>query len=72
MGRGGFSANWGSFSQANYLELHDVCMFELIQPNKFRVHIFRVVEELTLSVCSISFKTCYLIVYLFIYNVTCS
>ncbi|XP_043721389.1 B3 domain-containing protein Os11g0197600-like [Telopea speciosissima] len=45
--RGGFSAGWAKFSMANNLELSDVCVFELIKAKEMRVHIFRVVEEVT-------------------------
>ncbi|KAJ4951224.1 hypothetical protein NE237_028056 [Protea cynaroides] len=45
--RGGLSAGWNRFVVGNNLELHDVCVFELVKAKEVRVHIFRVVEKVT-------------------------
>lgn len=45
--RTSFTAGWYRFSLVNNLERNDVCIFELIKSNEMRVHIFRVVEEIT-------------------------
>lgn len=44
---GALSGGWGKFSFAHNLEKYDACVFELIKPNNLKVHIFRVVEEIT-------------------------
>jgi len=44
---GALSGGWGKFSYANNLEKYDACAFELIQKDQLKVHIYRVVEELT-------------------------
>lgn len=45
--RGGFSAGWGKFSRNHNIEKDDVCIFELIKEYEMRVHIYRVVEEIS-------------------------
>lgn len=42
---GALSGGWGKFSYAHNLEKFDVCVFELIQENQLKAHIYRVVEE---------------------------
>ncbi|KAL6012109.1 hypothetical protein ACLOJK_002585, partial [Asimina triloba] len=44
---GSLSAGWRQFSHHNNLEEGDACVFELIENYVLRVHIFRVVEEIT-------------------------
>ncbi|KAJ0986403.1 hypothetical protein J5N97_004759 [Dioscorea zingiberensis] len=39
------SGGWPHFARSNYLEEGDFCVFELVGPVEFLVHIFRVVEE---------------------------
>lgn len=46
-GYGGLSARWSAFAIAHNLEVDDVCVFELFRKYEMRVHIFRVVEEVT-------------------------
>ncbi|MQM13854.1 hypothetical protein Taro_046780 [Colocasia esculenta] len=45
-GRHFFSGGWRNFALANFLEQDDACVLELIGPNEFRAHVFRVVEEI--------------------------
>jgi hypothetical protein len=42
-----FSGGWGKFSVGNNLEKFDVCVFELISKDNIKVHIYRVVPEIT-------------------------
>lgn len=44
----GFSGGWGKFSLGNNLENSDVCVFELFKEDNIKVHVYRVVPELTL------------------------
>uniref|UniRef100_A0A0D9XQ23 TF-B3 domain-containing protein n=1 Tax=Leersia perrieri TaxID=77586 RepID=A0A0D9XQ23_9ORYZ len=44
---GSFSGGWGKFAIGNNLEKFDVCVFELIQKDNIKVHIYRVVPEIT-------------------------
>ncbi|KAG6511810.1 hypothetical protein ZIOFF_029888 [Zingiber officinale] len=45
--RGALSGGWGAFAKAHNLEKFDVCIFELIKKQHLKVHIFRVVDEIT-------------------------
>ncbi|KAG2556371.1 hypothetical protein PVAP13_8NG077400 [Panicum virgatum] len=42
-----FSGGWGKFALGNNLEKFDVCVFELFKEDNIRVHIYRVVSEIT-------------------------
>jgi hypothetical protein len=42
-----FSGGWGKFAIGNSLEKFDVCVFELFKEDNFKVHIYRVVPEIT-------------------------
>ncbi|CAM0150204.1 unnamed protein product [Urochloa decumbens] len=42
-----FSGGWGKFSLGNNLEKFDVCIFELFKEDNIKVHIYRVVPEIT-------------------------
>jgi hypothetical protein len=42
-----FSGGWGKFAIGNNLEKLDVCVFELFKEDNFKVHIYRVVPEIT-------------------------
>ncbi|XP_062183028.1 B3 domain-containing protein Os11g0197600-like isoform X2 [Phragmites australis] len=42
-----FSGGWGKFSLGNNLEKFDVCVFELFKEDNIKVHIYRVVPEIT-------------------------
>ncbi|KAL6658264.1 hypothetical protein ACP70R_003850 [Stipagrostis hirtigluma subsp. patula] len=42
-----FSGGWGRFSLGNNLEKFDVCVFELLKEDNIKVHIYRVVPEIT-------------------------
>ncbi|KAM0900158.1 hypothetical protein ACQ4PT_020859 [Festuca glaucescens] len=44
---GAFSAGWGKFAVGNNLEKFDVCIFELFGEDNIKVHIYRVVPEIT-------------------------
>ncbi|KAF7043602.1 hypothetical protein CFC21_052933 [Triticum aestivum] len=44
---GGLSGGWGKFSLDNNLEKFDVCVFELFSKDNIKVHIYRVVPEIT-------------------------
>uniref|UniRef100_A0A0A9DCS3 TF-B3 domain-containing protein n=1 Tax=Arundo donax TaxID=35708 RepID=A0A0A9DCS3_ARUDO len=44
---GSFSGGWGKFSLGNNLEKFDVCVFELFKEDNIKVHIYRVVPEIT-------------------------
>uniref|UniRef100_A0A0E0J327 TF-B3 domain-containing protein n=1 Tax=Oryza nivara TaxID=4536 RepID=A0A0E0J327_ORYNI len=44
---GSFSGGWGKFAVGNNLEKFDVCVFELVQKDNIKVHIYRVVPEIT-------------------------
>ncbi|XP_020266865.1 B3 domain-containing protein Os11g0197600-like isoform X2 [Asparagus officinalis] len=44
---GALSGGWSRFSHAHNLEKYDVCVFELTKPTHLKVHIYRVVEEIT-------------------------
>lgn len=44
---GSFSGGWGKFALGNNLEKFDVCVFELFKEDNIRVHIYRVVPEIT-------------------------
>ncbi|CAM0874734.1 unnamed protein product [Alopecurus aequalis] len=44
---GAFSGGWGKFAVGNNLETFDVCVFELFSKDNVRVHIYRVVPEIT-------------------------
>ncbi|KAG8089529.1 hypothetical protein GUJ93_ZPchr0011g27207 [Zizania palustris] len=44
---GSFSGGWGKFAIGNNLEKFDVCVFELVQKDNIKVHIYRVVPEIT-------------------------
>ncbi|CAA7400728.1 unnamed protein product [Spirodela intermedia] len=46
-GRGGFSTGWGKFASTHNLESDDVLVFELSRPLEVRVHIYRVVEQVS-------------------------
>ncbi|KAJ0980911.1 hypothetical protein J5N97_009166 [Dioscorea zingiberensis] len=45
--RASLRSGWNKFSFANNLESGDVCIFELIKPDEMRVHIFRVLDQVT-------------------------
>ncbi|KAJ0962778.1 hypothetical protein J5N97_027900 [Dioscorea zingiberensis] len=45
--RAALRSGFNRFSYENNLERGDVCIFELIKPDEMRVHIYRVVEEIT-------------------------
>ncbi|KAK3119411.1 hypothetical protein QOZ80_9AG0670040 [Eleusine coracana subsp. coracana] len=42
-----FSGGWGKFAVGNNLEKFDVCIFELFKEDNIKVHIYRVVPEIT-------------------------
>nr|CAB3491191.1 unnamed protein product [Digitaria exilis] len=42
-----FSGGWGKFALGNNLEKFDVCIFELFKEDNIKVHIYRVVPEIT-------------------------
>jgi B3 DNA binding domain len=42
--KGLISRGWTNFARDNHLEEDDYCVFELVERNKFLVHIFRVVD----------------------------
>ncbi|PNT63993.1 B3 domain-containing protein Os11g0197600 isoform X2 [Brachypodium distachyon] len=44
---GAFSGGWSKFSLGNNLEKFDICVFELISKDDIKVHIYRVVPEIT-------------------------
>ncbi|CAD6254352.1 unnamed protein product [Miscanthus lutarioriparius] len=44
---GAFSGGWGKFALGNNLEKFDVCIFELFKEDNIKVHIYRVVPEIT-------------------------
>jgi B3 DNA binding domain len=44
---GALSGGWGKASVANNLEVHDVVVFELVRENQLKMHIYRVVEEIS-------------------------
>ncbi|KAJ1274948.1 hypothetical protein BS78_05G098400 [Paspalum vaginatum] len=44
---GSFSGGWGKFALGNNLEKYDVCVFELFKEDNIKVHIYRVVPEIT-------------------------
>ncbi|MCL7046950.1 hypothetical protein MKW94_020455 [Papaver nudicaule] len=44
---GQLSEGWRKISFRNNIEASDVCIFELMRPNELKLHIFRVVEEIT-------------------------
>ncbi|KAG0529156.1 hypothetical protein BDA96_05G074100 [Sorghum bicolor] len=44
---GSFSGGWGKFALGNNLEKFDVCIFELFKEDNIKVHIYRVVPEIT-------------------------
>ncbi|XP_051180708.1 B3 domain-containing protein Os11g0197600 isoform X2 [Lolium perenne] len=44
---GAFSAGWGKFAVGNNLEKFDICIFELFGEDNIKVHIYRVVPEIT-------------------------
>lgn len=44
---GSFSGGWSKFSLGNNLEKYDVCIFELFMKDNIKVHIYRVVPEIT-------------------------
>ncbi|XP_047085311.1 B3 domain-containing protein Os11g0197600-like [Lolium rigidum] len=44
---GAFSGGWGKFAVGNNLETFDICVFELISKDNIKVHIYRVVPEIT-------------------------
>ncbi|ONK58419.1 uncharacterized protein A4U43_C09F12350 [Asparagus officinalis] len=44
---GALSGGWGKFTYAHNLEKHDVCIFEFIDTDHLKVHIYRVLEEIT-------------------------
>ncbi|KAM3311711.1 hypothetical protein ACQJBY_031997 [Aegilops geniculata] len=44
---GGLSGGWGKFSLDNNLEKFDVCVFEHFSKDNIKVHIYRVVPEIT-------------------------
>ncbi|WVZ53703.1 hypothetical protein U9M48_004608 [Paspalum notatum var. saurae] len=44
---GSFSGGWGKFALGNNLEKFDVCVFELFKEDNIKVHIYRVVPEIT-------------------------
>lgn len=43
--RNWLSGGWPAFARGNNLEEGDICVFELVGPIEFHVHIFRVVDE---------------------------
>ncbi|KAJ3671734.1 hypothetical protein LUZ60_007813 [Juncus effusus] len=43
---GAFSGGWAKASVANNLELNDVVIFELVEKNCFKMHVYRVVDEI--------------------------
>ncbi|XP_062196928.1 B3 domain-containing protein Os11g0197600-like isoform X2 [Phragmites australis] len=42
-----FSGGWGKFALGNNLEKFDVCVFELFKEDNIKVHIYRVIPEIT-------------------------
>ncbi|KAI3868252.1 hypothetical protein MKX03_000163 [Papaver bracteatum] len=44
---GQLTVGWRKASFTNNIETSDVCIFELVKPDEFELHIFRVVEEIT-------------------------
>ncbi|TVU26284.1 hypothetical protein EJB05_28823 [Eragrostis curvula] len=42
-----FSGGWGKFAVGNNLEKFDVCVFELLKEDNIKVHIYRVVPQIT-------------------------
>ncbi|KAI3861886.1 hypothetical protein MKW92_016349 [Papaver armeniacum] len=44
---GQLTVGWRKVSFTNNIEASDVCIFELVRPDEFKLHIFRVVEEIT-------------------------
>ncbi|KAI3861888.1 hypothetical protein MKW92_016351 [Papaver armeniacum] len=44
---GQLTVGWRKVSFTNNIEASDVCIFELVKPDEFKLHIFRVVEETT-------------------------
>lgn len=44
---GALSGGWGKFALGNNLEKFDVCVFELFKEDNMRVHIYRVVPEIS-------------------------
>ncbi|TVU25393.1 hypothetical protein EJB05_27888, partial [Eragrostis curvula] len=45
-----FTGGWGKFAIGNNLEKFDVCIFELFKEDNIKVHIYRVVPEITLLI----------------------
>lgn len=43
-----FSGGWAKFALGNNLEKFDVCVFEHFKEDNIKVHIYRVVPEITL------------------------
>ncbi|KAI3861885.1 hypothetical protein MKW92_016348 [Papaver armeniacum] len=43
---GQLTEGWRRISFTNNIEASDVCIFELVKPNEFKLHIFRVIEEI--------------------------
>ncbi|KAI3981942.1 hypothetical protein MKX01_018848 [Papaver californicum] len=43
---GQLTEGWRKISFTNNIEASDVCILELVKPNEFKLHIFRVVEEI--------------------------
>ncbi|KAI3875069.1 hypothetical protein MKW98_019642 [Papaver atlanticum] len=43
---GQLTEGWRKISFTNNIEASDVCIFELVKPNEFKLHIFRVIEEI--------------------------
>ncbi|KAI3868256.1 hypothetical protein MKX03_000167 [Papaver bracteatum] len=41
------TVGWRKVSFTNNIEASDVCIVELVKPDEFKLHIFRVVEEIT-------------------------
>ncbi|TVU05976.1 hypothetical protein EJB05_49163 [Eragrostis curvula] len=46
-----FSGGWGKFAVGNNLEKFDVCIFELLKEDNIKVHIYRVVPQITPLLC---------------------
>ncbi|XP_026383139.1 B3 domain-containing protein Os01g0723500-like [Papaver somniferum] len=44
---GQLTTGWRKVSFTNNIEASDVCILELVKPDEFQLHIFRVVEEIT-------------------------
>ncbi|KAJ4818971.1 B3 domain-containing protein [Rhynchospora pubera] len=45
--QGALSGGWGKAAVGNNLEMHDVVVFELVKKSQLKMHIYRVVEEIT-------------------------